>query len=336
MFYDRSLNGIWEQNEFGTYPFNADPPLVQTAATISPAENVNLFDNSSAGAAPGPSLAPINPVMTGTPTASGVVFKAPSYQDYNLSVQREVMPSTVLELGYVGTKGTHLLGDIDLNQPTVAARTANEVVDVNAIRPFAGYGAFGDRSTVFTSNYNSLQASLNRRMSHGLTLGVSYTWSRLLTTNPVDRAWGRYEYLQLEARLRAIDTKHAADIRRSAICTRSHSSGTSMAWAGSWVVGNFPVSSTFRPGNPSPVTQSLDPFDPVQPISPLQARKPGNRFSARRRYEPGQSERQRQRSENRQRVLQYRCVFTISGNVRQLASRSGIGTRLPTLGHLAV
>ncbi len=190
MFYDRSLNGIWEQNEFGTYPFNADPPLVQTAATISPSENVNLFDNSSQGAKPGPSLSPINPVMTGTPTASGVVFKAPIYQDYNVSIQREVLPSTIFELGYVGTKGTHLLGDIDLNQPTVAARLANEAVDVNAIRPFAGYGAFGDRSTVFTSNYNSLQAALNRRVSHGLTLGVSYTWSRLLTTNPVDRAWG--------------------------------------------------------------------------------------------------------------------------------------------------
>jgi len=190
MFYDRSLNGIWEQNEFGTGPFNADPPLVQTAATISPAENINLFDNSSQGAKPGPSLAPINPVMTGTPTASGVVFKAPIYQDYNVSIQREVLPSTIFELGYVGTKGTHLLGDIDLNQPTVAARLANESVDVNAVRPFAGYGAFADRSTVFTSNYNSLQAALNRRVSRGLTLGVSYTWSRLLTTNPVDRGFG--------------------------------------------------------------------------------------------------------------------------------------------------
>jgi hypothetical protein len=191
LFYDRSLNGIWEQNEFGTYPFNADPPLVQTAATNNNTqESLNLFDNSSAGAAPGPSLAPINPVITGTPTATGIVFKAPSYQDYNLSVQREVLPSTVFEIGYVGTKGTHLLGDIDLNQPTVAARTANELVDVNAIRPFAGYGAFADRSPVFTSNYNSLQASLNRRLSHGLLVGVAYTWSKLLTTNPVDRAVG--------------------------------------------------------------------------------------------------------------------------------------------------
>ncbi|MFY9744043.1 MAG: TonB-dependent receptor, partial [Candidatus Sulfotelmatobacter sp.] len=269
VFYDRTLNGIWEQNEFGTYPFNADPPLVQTAATISPAENVNLFDNSSAGAAPGPSLAPINPVMTGTPTSSGVVFKAPSYQDYNLSVQREVMPNTVLELGFVGTKGTHLLGDIDLNQPTVAARTANELVDVNAVRPFAGYGAFGDRSTVFTSNYNSFQASLNRRMSHGLTLGVAYTWSKLLTTNPVDRGWGATNSYNLKQDygLSALNTPQIfvlSYLYQEPFFRAQHGAG--------WILGGWELSGivNVQTGQSITVTQSLDPFDPgtASPTAP--------------------------------------------------------------------
>jgi hypothetical protein len=261
LFYDRSLNGIWEQNEFGTYPFNADPPLVQTAATISPAENVNLFDNSAAGAAPGPSLAPINPVMTGTPTATGVVFRAPSYQDYNISVQREIVPNTVFELGYVGTKGTHLLGDIDLNQPTVAARTANELVDVNAVRPFAGYGAFGDRSTVFTSNYNSLQASLNRRMSHGLTLGVSYTWSKLLTTNPEDRAWGATDTYNLKqdygpSQLNTPQIFVLSYLYQEPFFKEQHGLG--------WLLGGWEISGivNVQTGQSITVTQPLDPFDP--------------------------------------------------------------------------
>jgi len=93
----------------------------------------------------------------------------------------------VMELGYVGTKGSHLLGDVDLNQPTVATRTANAQVYENAIAPFLGYGGITSRAPIFTSNYNSLQASLNRRFSNGLTFGVAYTWSRLLTTNPYDR-----------------------------------------------------------------------------------------------------------------------------------------------------
>jgi len=261
LFYDRSLNGIWEQNEFGTFPFNADPPLVQTAATISPAENANLFDNSSKGAAPGPSLAPVNPVMTGTPTASGVVFKAPSYQDFNLSIQREVMPNTVFELGYVGTKGTHLLGDIDLNQPTVAARTANELVDVNAIRPFAGYGAFGDRATVFTSNYNSLQASLNHRLSHNLTLGVSYTWSKLLTTNPVDRAWGATNTYNLKqdygpSTLNTPQIFALSYLYQEPFFRQQRGLG--------WVLGGWELSGivNVQSGQSITVTQSLDPFDP--------------------------------------------------------------------------
>jgi hypothetical protein len=260
IFYDRTLNGIWEQNEFGTYPFNADPPLVQTAATISPAENINLFDNSAAGAAPGPSLAPINPVMTGTPTATGVVFKAPSYQDYNVSIQREVLPSTVFELGYVGTKGTHLLGDVDLNQPTVAARLANEAVDVNAIRPFPGYGAFGDRSTAFTSNYNSLQASLNHRVSHNLTLGVSYTWSKLLTTNPVDRAWGATNTYDLRqdygpSTLNTPQIFVLSYVYSEPFFKNQHGVG--------WLLGGWELSGivNVQTGQSITVTQSLDPFD---------------------------------------------------------------------------
>ncbi len=180
LFYDRTLNGIWEQNAFN------DPPLVQTTTVNNNGSApVDLFDNTRALAAAGPPLGPSSLTVTGTPT-----FKAPSYQDFNLSVQHEIMRNTVLEVGYVGTKGSHLLGDVNINQPTEAARLANPTVDANALVPFPGYQAIVSRATIFTSNYNSLQVSLNRRFSQGLTLGVAYTWSKLLTTNPQDRSLG--------------------------------------------------------------------------------------------------------------------------------------------------
>ena len=137
LFYDRTLNGIWEQDAF------YDPPFTQTFTTLNNGTaSANLFDNYNVlGASGAPPSAP-NPL---TATGAGGLnqaptFKAPSYQDYNLSVQHEIMRNTVFEIGYVGTKGTHLLGDIDINQPTVAARTnpANAGVDVNAIRPYSG------------------------------------------------------------------------------------------------------------------------------------------------------------------------------------------------------
>ena len=41
-----------------------------------------------------------------------------------------------------------------------------------------------------TSNYNSLQASLQRRFSKGLTFGAVYTWSKSMTTAGSDRRPG--------------------------------------------------------------------------------------------------------------------------------------------------
>jgi hypothetical protein len=188
IFYDRSLNGIWEQNAFG------DPPLVQTSTiNNNGSSSQNLFDNVQNGTSGPTPLGPSSLTATGTPT-----FKVPSYQDYNLSVQHEVMRNTVLEVGYVGTKGVHLLGDVNINQPTVASRLANPTVDANALVPFAGYQAIVSRAPIFTSNYNSLQVSLNRRFSQGLTLGVAYTWSKLLTTNPQDRSLGAADAYDLK------------------------------------------------------------------------------------------------------------------------------------------
>jgi hypothetical protein len=188
IFYDRTLNGIWEQNAF------TDPPLVQTVTvTNNGSSSLNLFDNPLGGSLAGPPLGPNGLIATGTPT-----FKVPSYMDYNVSIQREIMPSTVLEVGYVGTKGTHLLGDVELDQPTLATRLASPGDDVNAIRPYPGYGAITDRIPIFTSNYNSLQASLNRHFSKGVTVQIGYTWSRLLTTSPEDRSLATYNTYNLK------------------------------------------------------------------------------------------------------------------------------------------
>jgi hypothetical protein len=188
IFYDRTLNGIWEQNAF------ADPPLVQTTTiNNNPASTLDLFDNPLGGAPAAAPTGPVALVATGTPR-----FKVPSYQDFNVSVQHQFFANTVVEVGYVGTRGSHLLGDVDLNQPTVAARLANPTADVNALRPFLGYATITSRAPLYTSNYNSLQVSAQRAFSRGLTFAVSYTWSKLLTTNPYDRGLMAYDTYNLK------------------------------------------------------------------------------------------------------------------------------------------
>ncbi len=74
------------------------------------------------------------------------------------------------------------------NQPTIGARlTAPTNSSVNYIRPYTGYAGITSRFPAFTNNYNALQFSANHR-SHGLQLGVAYTFSKDLTTNTSDRS----------------------------------------------------------------------------------------------------------------------------------------------------
>jgi len=53
--------------------------------------------------------------------------------------------------------------------------------------PYKGYGQIPYLEFNGTSNYNSLQVSLQRRFSRGFTFGVAYTWSRALTTANTDQ-----------------------------------------------------------------------------------------------------------------------------------------------------
>ena len=171
IFYDRVLDGIWEQNAFN------DPPLAQKTTV-----NNGSFD-AVLGGTTAVSLGPNSITASGTPT-----FRVPNYANFNLSVQRQLLPSTTLEVAYVGNLARHLLGELDANQPTVAARSvAASTTSVNAIRPFLGYAEIQDRAPIFTNNYNSLQITVNHRSSKGLTLGLAYTWSKDLTTNSNDR-----------------------------------------------------------------------------------------------------------------------------------------------------
>ncbi len=175
MFYDRTLNGIWEQNQF------TDPPFVASTSIANPSYS-DIFDNVNAGTRV-VSLFPHSLHVTGNPG-----FKTPYVQNWNLSVEREILPNTLFQMAYVGSNGTHLLGIMDLNQVPLTVRTANPTSDANALRPFLGYNTISAIVPEFNSNYHSLQVSLNRRINSGLNLGVAYTWSRALTNNSSDRS----------------------------------------------------------------------------------------------------------------------------------------------------
>jgi hypothetical protein len=101
---------------------------------------------------------------------------------YNFGVQQELKSGMVLDVSYVGTLGRNLDRTLNINQLPKGLRLnpPNSTINVNALRPFPGFGNISMRDMGDTSNYNSLQASLNQRFKNGLTVGGNYTWSRTL------------------------------------------------------------------------------------------------------------------------------------------------------------
>jgi hypothetical protein len=148
-----------------------------------------------------------------------LTFQTPYVQQFSLDVQQELAPKFMFDLGYFGDHGTHLLGAMDIDQPTPGAwlgsansggsylvnpltvssgctipaypgipanisSTCTRVV--NQIEPYLGYGAIDALRTIFNSNYNSLQVKATKRFSGSTYLDANVTWSRDLTNAPAD------------------------------------------------------------------------------------------------------------------------------------------------------
>lgn len=105
-------------------------------------------------------------------------MRTPYVYDYNLGIQWEPVRNWMLEIGYVGSKGTKLISVYNLNQyPGNAPYTT---LAPNAFITNKSLFGFLQAQTEGSSNYNSLQTSLTHRFSHGLQFLASYTLSKSL------------------------------------------------------------------------------------------------------------------------------------------------------------
>ena len=95
----------------------------------------------------------------------------PLVRQYNLTVQWEFLRNWTLEAGYVGPSNP------------INGITTNTVQNVNLRVPYLGFAASGFQGTGFDgiSNYNSLQATVRKRVGHGVSFQGSYTLSKNLT-----------------------------------------------------------------------------------------------------------------------------------------------------------
>src|SRR5262249_13687474 len=136
----------------------------------------------------------------------------PAVLSFNLGVQQELRGNLIVEVGYLSTLGRHLMRTININQLPVGTRLRpeNRNINTNALRPYPGYGNINLQENGDTSNYNSLQVSLNRRMQRGLAFGVNYTFSRTLESSP-GSTQDAYN-IRVEAGLSSIHRTHGLNI----------------------------------------------------------------------------------------------------------------------------
>lgn len=106
-------------------------------------------------------------------------------EQWNLSVQRELMPSLVFTAAYVGSHGVHLARKNNLNQRVdftfVNGRKFFPTIDDPASQRLnPALGALREIFWDGNSNYNALQLRLEKRLSHGLSFQSSYTFSKAI------------------------------------------------------------------------------------------------------------------------------------------------------------
>ncbi|MCI0722882.1 MAG: TonB-dependent receptor [Acidobacteria bacterium] len=121
-------------------------------------------------------------------------------QQWQLSIQRQLRGDILLDVAYVGTKGTNLAFPRDINQvPENLLGPGN----AQPRRPFPQYQAINARLFDAISNYHSLQVSVNKRMSAGLFFLASYTLSKTLDNNSFTANWGFGGDWQISAKPRS-------------------------------------------------------------------------------------------------------------------------------------
>lgn len=199
IYHEQTLVGNIEQH------LGANPPYQETI-TISGGSVSN----------PVPPGTPPNAPATTAASLRGVDldYKTPYMQHWSLDIQHLFSPKTFVNVGYYGSKGTHLIGIADINLlppgyaltqtcqitasttgPCQGTDTAGNPIPFTAaaprldqIRPYKGYRSINMVQPRYNSNYHSLQVAATQRFADVSQVQLAYTWSKNLTDNWSDRS----------------------------------------------------------------------------------------------------------------------------------------------------
>ena len=205
--------------------YNGQPPFFANAGLFFPSVAPGQTSNVTYWTDPFGAAGATNPFPSHTPppninfaaagflplNSNGAVFlvdphlKTPYTYQYNLSIQRELLPNTVVEVSYVGSSSHGLTALQDINPFKLG--TTDRIINVgagdsscvdeegistsgvspSALCSFAGLPEF---KNVSKANYNALQASLTRQISNAPVIGRTYFTLAYTYSHSIDNASG--------------------------------------------------------------------------------------------------------------------------------------------------
>lgn len=166
----RGAFGVYHGPFFTASVGDTNPPFAGSIAFSNDSSNFSGahlvsdgFTRQSTFSAVGATLIGLDPNM-----------KTQAAMQFNLGIQQSLPKSTLLSVNYVGTLGRHLAISPNANQPTPGPGA------VASRRPYPLYNTITMLSMSGVSNYNSLQTTLEKRMTKYVEFQASYTWSHAL------------------------------------------------------------------------------------------------------------------------------------------------------------
>src|SRR3954451_20339259 len=173
-----SASNMLGQNVPWTYSQNT--PTIETYPAASAFANIpSLAQPFPTPSATQPlttaALVTVNPRIVGRDFGNQTAY----YESWNFNIERQIGGSTLAELGYAGSHGSHLLFSYNPQEvlPGPASVPSNNRVTLPGIASVRNIIQLDPRNS---SNFHSLQAKLTKRLTGGVQFLAGYTWSKSL------------------------------------------------------------------------------------------------------------------------------------------------------------
>lgn len=111
-------------------------------------------------------------------------------QQWNFTIQKRLPGKVIVDIGYIGSKGTRLTEGFDGNRPIQLVVPGAGVPSVSSRRPFQGFDSLPVYKSIGNSTYHALQTKVERRVGGGLSVLGAYTFAKSLSSADISSVGG--------------------------------------------------------------------------------------------------------------------------------------------------